>query len=120
MEQRIRQISDEISRRYSMPIDIEYERKYHLPLINDPAQAAVVAETAVKILGEDYFLEAPRHAMTAEDFAFYLDKIPGCMFRLGAGQQWAPLHAATFDFNDEILKTGILMFCALALGDRLE
>jgi metal-dependent amidase/aminoacylase/carboxypeptidase family protein len=42
------------------------------------------------------------------------------MFRLGAGQQWAPLHAATFDFNDEILKTGILMFCALALGDRLE
>ena len=120
IEKRIRQMAEEISTRYDIPIDIAYERKYHLPLINDEEKASVVAETAEKVLGEDFYLEAPRHAMTAEDFAFYLDRVPGCMFWLGAGEQWAPLHAAAFDFNDQILKTGILMFCALALGDRLE
>jgi amidohydrolase len=120
IEQRIREITSEISKRYAIPIDISYERKYYLPVINDPHQADIVADTAIGVLGEDGYRTAEKHAMTAEDFAFYLDTVPGCMFWLGAGESSAPLHAGTFDFNDEILKNGILMFCALALGDRLR
>jgi metal-dependent amidase/aminoacylase/carboxypeptidase family protein len=45
--------------------------------------------------------------MTAsEDFARFLDTIPGCFVFLGNGRNSAPLHNPTFDFNDDGLLYG--------------
>jgi len=41
----------------------------------------------------------------SEDFAYYLQRKPGCFFRLGNGDG-ASLHNPRYDFNDEILTTG--------------
>jgi hippurate hydrolase len=41
----------------------------------------------------------------SEDFAYYLEKKPGCFLRLGNGDS-AMLHNPRYDFNDEILTTG--------------
>ena len=51
--------------------------------------------------------------MGAEDFAFYLQEVPGCFFFVGNGDS-AYLHNERYDFNDEILPVAGSMFVALA------
>ncbi len=56
--------------------------------------------------------------MGGEDFAFFLARVPGAFFWLGNGRPARQLHQPTFDFNDEALKTGMLVMSALALRGR--
>lgn len=100
--------------------EVIYERKYHLPVINDPDQVRVLEASVSNILGEGAYLPATTHTMTAEDFAFYLDRVPGCMYWLGAGEDHPHLHADTFDFNDDIIEHGVLVLTALLFGERLR
>ena len=99
---------------------LEYEKKYYLPVINDPEQTEILRQAVKKVLGEGAFITAESHTMGAEDFAFYLDKVPGCMFWLGIGKDHEPIHSGTYDFNDDSLLNGILVFCSLMFGDALE
>lgn len=46
----------------------------------------------------------------SEDFGWFLQAYPGALFGLGAGENAAPLHHPEYDFNDEILGTGIDIF----------
>jgi hippurate hydrolase len=48
-------------------------------------------------------------AMTAEDFGFMLEKVPGAYGFIGNGAGGQPginLHNAAYDFNDDILGLG--------------
>lgn len=53
---------------------------------------------------------------TAEDFAFYTEKVPGCMCWLGIRDEkhTSPLHSDTFDFDESVLVKGIAAFIAVA------
>ena len=53
------------------------------------------------------YLENP--SLGAEDFAFFLQDVPGTMFRLGvAGDQGcAPLHSGYFSLDEKSLELGI-------------
>jgi len=53
--------------------------------------------------------------MGAEDFAFYLEKVPGAMFRLGVGTDVSALHTPTYNFSDGALPHGIALLARLAL-----
>ena len=51
----------------------------------------------------------PRPSMGSEDFAAYLEHVPGSMFRLGcAGDRspWPGLHTPTFDVDEKCLPVG--------------
>ena len=74
------------------------------PLINNPA-----ALGKVKKIAEVRECEA---RFTAEDFAFYLQKIPGCMLWLGCkdSNYTSPLHSDTFGFDEKALETGVNVF----------
>lgn len=52
----------------------------------------------------------------AEDFARYLQVIPGAMMFLGTGteQKRESLHSSKFDFDEEILLTGLQVFATIA------
>lgn len=54
-------------------------------------------------------------SMGSEDFAYYLEKAPGLLFRLGMGAAWPDLHTASFDFNDAAIETGISMLAGMTL-----
>lgn len=61
-------------------------------------------------------LEAP--SMGGEDFTYFLQRVPGALFRLGVarpGQPCPPLHSNRFDFNDEALPNGVRFLCGVAL-----
>ena len=53
------------------------------PTINDPAMADYVATVARQTLGPDRFIPVARPSMGGEDFAYYLEKVPGCFFLVG-------------------------------------
>lgn len=49
----------------------------------------------------------------SEDFGWYLKKIPGVYFGLGAGEDWPGLHTPGYGFNDAILERGVEALAAL-------
>ncbi len=87
------------------------------PTVNDPAMADYVAAMARKVVGATNFIPAGRASMGGEDFAYYLEKVPGCFFLIGveplAAQAHAPLHSDRFDFTDDAIEVGAKMFVEL-------
>lgn len=61
------------------------------------------------------FKTLERPYMTAEDFSWYQQYIPGMFFFLGLGDT-PPLHADTFDFDESILLKGADFFEELAMN----
>jgi hippurate hydrolase len=98
---------------------VEWEEGYPAT-INDPAMYDYVAKTARKSLGQDRFIPVGRPCMGGEDFAFYLQQVPGCFFLIGVeppGSKGYPsLHSDRYDFTDAAIGVGVKMFVELALG----
>jgi metal-dependent amidase/aminoacylase/carboxypeptidase family protein len=73
-----------------------------------------VAKVARGILGNTSFIPAARPSMGGEDFAYYLQKVPGCFFLVGVcppgKDQYPPLHSDRYDFTDASLAIGMRMF----------
>jgi amidohydrolase len=64
---------------------------------------------AREVVGSENVAQMPRPSMGSEDFAAYLEQVPGSMFRLGcAGEQspWPGLHTPTFDVDEKCLPIG--------------
>ena len=93
--------------------EIELGGKYPA-VVNDARATAFLAETAVRTLGKSNVVEA-ESAMGGEDFAYFLEEVPGAFFRLGNGTPNRPGHNPTFEFDDRALKTGMLVMSLLTL-----
>ncbi len=82
-------------------------------LVNDPRLARFVAEVAAQVVGKEN-VEFMKPVMGGEDFAFFLEKVPGCYFRLGCGNRakgiTQPLHNSRFDIDEDSLALGVEMF----------
>jgi amidohydrolase len=59
-------------------------------------------------------------AMSSEDFSFYLAKVPGVFFRLGAGEDMVSLHNPRFFPPEEVMENGIKVMTAFALESLKE
>ena len=94
--------------------EFDYEDGYIL-LVNDPDIVKSAEETAKTYLGENAWFNEIRQSMGAEDFSFYLKKVPGAFFFLGVGDESGPLHTSGFDFNDEALENGIVFLTSVTL-----
>jgi amidohydrolase len=85
------------------------------PLVNDAAMARLVRECAGDVVGPSQVVE-PDPTMGGEDMAFYLERSKGCFFFLGTGYEGcAPLHSPRFAFDEDVLLSGVEMFCRIAL-----
>jgi metal-dependent amidase/aminoacylase/carboxypeptidase family protein len=76
---------------------------------NDVELTELVGRVARDVLGADQVATMPRASMGSEDFAGYLQHVPGTMFRLGcAGEQspWPGLHTPTFDVDEKCIAVG--------------
>ena len=87
------------------------------PTVNDPAMSDYVARVAKATLGPDRYFPVPRPSMGGEDFAYYLQKAPGCFFWLGVEphdrQGYPSLHSDRYDFTDAAIGVGMRMFIEL-------
>ncbi|MFH0919823.1 MAG: M20 family metallopeptidase [Fibrobacterota bacterium] len=117
LEETIRGIAASVAQAEGISHAVAIHRIYAIPVVNTDLGAAFVKELAETCLPKGGFLEADKASMGSEDFAYYLtNDRQGAYFRLGMGENAASVHNPLFDFNDEALETGILMFCLIALN----
>ena len=94
--------------------NLDYTFSYPVT-VNDEAAAARVLSVAEDLLGGQSALEVPDPSMAAEDFAFFLEKVPGAFIWLGVGEDVSGLHTPKFAFDEEVLPRGSALLAALAL-----
>jgi amidohydrolase len=99
-------------------VEVTYRRGVP-PVINDRMAAAVIAGAAGAALGADRVVEA-EISMGGEDFAFYLDHVPGAMIRLGTGvpgsDEKHDLHQGDYDVDETCIEHGVRVFVHTALA----
>ena len=100
----------------SMGADFELNLDFgYPPVINDEFMTEVVRRCAGNVVGEGNVVEPPA-AMVGEDFAFFQQESKGCFLALGVGREGgASLHTSDFDFNEDVLPTGIETYCRICL-----
>ena len=108
----VRKIPRDVARAFGGAAEVKFMTCYP-PVINDERATEILREAVVETLGAKAVRRA-EPSMGGEDFAFFLERVPGAIFWLGNGRPDRQLHQPTFDFNDEALKTGMLVLSALA------
>jgi len=86
-------------------------------IINDDKISTLIQDTCEDILGKDNVIYNPYPSMGSEDFAYYLEQIPGAMYRLGCGFENGknyPLHSNSFNPNEDSIVVGVLTLTAIA------
>jgi amidohydrolase len=85
------------------------------PTVNDPAMVETVRRIAEDTLGPGRVLR-PEPSMGAEDMSLFLERTSGCYFFLGVGREGCEgLHNPRFDFNEDVLLTGVELYNRLAM-----
>ena len=88
--------------------------KLYPPVINDPKITDLVKAVATDIVETPLGVVPECQTMGGEDMAFFLEKVPGCYFFLGAANPDRslayPHHHPRFDFDETALATGVEIF----------
>ena len=120
----IKRIVNAAGRLHNADIKVDIIKGY--PAVTNTCNESEIARTAVKnIIGGEALVDAQFASMGGEDFSFYLEKIPGCLVRLGAQKEGfanIPAHSSTFDFDENALGVGaaFLAEAAKLTLDHLE
>ena len=95
---------------------VTYERGVP-PVVNDPAATTLFGAAVVQALGAAA-LVTTQQSLGGEDFAWYLDHVPGAMARLGVrppgSERPMDLHQPTFDVDEGALQVGVDVLVAAA------
>ena len=92
-------------------------------LINDDELTARIKKNAVDYLGEENVIDLEMR-MTAEDFAYFAQEVPGCFYRLGVRNEGkgivSNLHTSTFNVDEKSLETGSGLMAWLAFKELTD
>lgn len=115
--QRVREIADHVAKAHGAAAEVDVIDGYPVA-VNDRACADLVARVGREVLGSRNVFTRLRRSMGGEDFAYYAQKVPAAVFRLGIrppGADEVPnLHSARIDFNDDALPVGITLLSRIA------
>ena len=87
------------------------------PIVNPARQAAWAHQAAVSLLGADAVVPLGITNMGGEDFAYYMERIPGAFLRIGArepGGDATPAHTPRFFAADGSLFIGAALLAEAA------
>jgi amidohydrolase len=88
-------------------------------VINDPLAAGAVKRAAQALLPDHELDDQGRFTMGAEDFAFYLQKIPGAFFFVGSTNAQKGLiyghHHPKFDFDESAMPRAAALMAGAAV-----
>ncbi len=112
LQERITELVTSHVRGYGGSVEIEYERGAPT-VVNTVAETEFARKVAEDLVGPEKVI-APFGPVTgSEDFAYFLEKKPGCYLRIGNGD--GPMvHNDKFDFNDANLTVGAAYWARLA------
>jgi hippurate hydrolase len=105
VEEAIRRIAEGVAVAHGCRAEVGYSRQF-VPLVNDAHAARAAVEAARTVFGDGAVDPDCPPITASEDFARFLEHVPGCYVLLGNGTDSLPLHNAGFDFNDGALECG--------------
>ncbi|MFC1843767.1 M20 family metallopeptidase [Thermodesulfobacteriota bacterium] len=88
------------------------------PVINHPVAARIARKAAKMIVGRESVVKQRHPSLGGEDFSYFLQKVPGCLVRFGAGYSNLPnipAHSPYFDFDEGVLPIGAAFLSQVAL-----
>jgi metal-dependent amidase/aminoacylase/carboxypeptidase family protein len=88
-------------------------------LVNDEALTRQAIDSARAILGEQGIAHLPTPQLGGEDFAFFSQRVPALMFRLGVRNDARGIvhgvHSSRFDLDEDALPLGAAALAQMAL-----
>ncbi len=105
---KIRKTASSLSALHGAEIKVILKPGYP-PVINEETAVKFAISIAEKLVGKDKTIAIPFPSLGGEDFAYYLQKIPGCFVRFGAakeGHEMLSSHSPHFDFDEDVLRIG--------------
>lgn len=118
-EKMVRELVAQILAPYGVQADVDYVRGVP-PVVNQPAATRVFSKVATDLLGEDH-VEQTAQSLGGEDFAWYLEQVPGAMGRLGTRTPGGPtfdLHQGDLRVDERAIGIGANLLAALAIRGR--
>jgi amidohydrolase len=115
LEEGLRRVCNGIEATYRVSIDLRYDRGYP-PTVNAPEPSFIAREVARQVAEDGQVFTHLNPSMGAEDFAYLARVVPACYVWLGngPGEGGCMLHSPHYDFNDEVIATGIRYWVRLA------
>ena len=109
-EERIRDLIKLQAESFGAKAEVKYEN-ISPPVINDPYIIDVLERSSFDSIGHENIRWLDNPSMGSEDFAFYLEKIPGVLIRLGTHndteESKLPLHNSKIIFDERSIETGV-------------
>lgn len=112
---------EKIIRGITEPYGATYELDYYLgyPVtVNDPGVTETVRRAAISVLGGDKVRVAARASMGGEDYAYFLNKVPGTYIRIGTRNPekgiCQEMHHPRFDIDEAVLELTPVVYAQAA------
>ena len=119
----IERIARAIAQLHQAQVSVELQRGLP-PLVNTPEMTELARDAAIEVVGPERVVPLHTLNMGGEDFACYLEHVPGCYIRYGCqvpGQEGFPAHSSRFDVDERALAAGAAWLARVArrAGERL-
>jgi amidohydrolase len=113
----LKALIESVASAYGVIADLAYQRSVP-PTVNEPSSTALLSAAAERVLGPDA-VTTTQQSLGGEDFAWYLESIPGSLARLGtrvpgSGQDF-DIHQPAFDIDERAIGIGLQLLAAAAL-----
>jgi amidohydrolase len=112
----LRRMSEQVAAAHRLEARVSFNAATP-PLVNQPGPTAWAREAVRAVLGPDALVPMAGTNMAGEDFACYLERIPGCFLRIGArepGGSWLPAHSPQFYAAEESVFVGAAVLAETA------
>lgn len=123
LRRRLEELTAQIAAAYGCSADLHIS-DLTPPVINQAQSAAAVRRAAQTLFPGQEIDESGRFTMGAEDFAFYLQQIPGVYFLVGSANTEQGLdyghHHPRFDFDERVLSRAAALMAQAALESLAE
>lgn len=111
LKSRLRDVAKFTAKAAGATAAVRYKKGYNA-LINDNFVVDMIRNAAISETTIEKVVELKEPTMGVEDFAFFLEKVPGAFFFLGSGfrgRENSGIHTGTFEVNEKCIRTGIMM-----------
>lgn len=124
MLREVRQVTESIATAFGVVARVSLDRGTP-PIVNPSEPVAWARQACASTVGTENVVPLGFLNMAGEDFAHYMESIPGCFMRIGAREAGAaviPAHAATFYAAEPSIFVGaaVLAECARVASEALS
>ena len=116
LKTRIHELVQQQAASFRVHAHIDWQDGYAV-LVNDEACTVFASQLATRLFGHARVTPQGAPITASEDFAFMLQRVPGCYFFVGNGALGTPggcmVHNPGYDFNDDLIADGATFWSAL-------